>query len=367
MRSKKFHFKIPSGPIDKTLLIAVLILVTFGVLMVYDASVIEAFNTFGDKFYFAKLQLCWVIVSLLALSFMSFIPYRKLEKLSPLLFAISLLLLLVVLIPGVSTKVQGARRWLSLGALTIQPAEIVKLTFVMYLSTWLSKRQNFRPFLILSGIVLGLIILEPDLGTAVVIIATGFLVYFLSGAPLAAIAATGVTGLLAGIILALSSAYRRSRLMTFLNPTIDPLGSSYHIRQVLIALGSGGWFGLGLGRSRQKYAYLPEATTDSIFAIIGEELGFIGAAVVILLLLAVIYQGFKIAQSAPDRFGQLLAGGITSWLGLQVLVNLAAMVALVPLTGVPLPFISYGGSSLVASLAGVGILLNISKNQGGHS
>ena len=205
-------------------------------------------------------------------------------------------------------------------------------------------------------------ILEPDLGTAVVIISTGFLVYFFSGAPLLVITAVGITGLLTGSALTLSSAYRRARLLTFFNPTADPLGSSYHIRQILIAIGSGGLLGLGLGQSRQKYAYLPEATTDSIFAIIGEEIGFIGAVLIIGLFLLIIYRGFTIARSAPDRFSQLLAGGIISSLALQTCINLASIVALVPLTGVPLPFISYGGSSLITHLAGIGILLNISRS-----
>lgn len=215
--------------------------------------------------------------------------------------------------------------------------------------------------MLLSGIVLGLVVLEPDLGTAVVITTTGFLVYFLSGAPLFALIILGLTGFLVSLILILSSGYRKARLLTFFNPTQDPLGTSYHIRQILIALGSGGLFGLGIGRSRQKYAYLPQATTDSIFAIIAEELGFLGAAAVIALVLLVMYRGFKIASHSPNRLGQLLAGGITSWLGLQAFINLASMVVIVPLTGVPFPFISYGGSSLFISLTAIGILLNISR------
>ena len=351
----------------KTLFTTTLVLVAFGVLMVYDASVVEAVKLFSDKFYFAKLQLVWATVGLSALLLLSHLPYRKLAKLSLPLFLISLLLLVAVLVPGIGVKVQGARRWLTIGFLTIQPAEIVKLTFVVYLASWLSRQQSFWSFLILSLLVLTLVILEPDLGTAVVILATGFLTYFLSGAPLTAIATIGLVGMLAGALIILTSAYRRARLLTFFDPTRDPFGASYHIRQVLIALGSGSLFGVGIGRSRQKYAYLPEATTDSIFAIIAEELGFLGAALIIGLFLVLIYSGFKIASRAPDKFGQLLAGGITSWLGLQTFVNLASMVALSPLTGVPLPFISYGGSSLIMSLAAVGILINIGKTGGKSS
>ena len=345
---------------DFWLLIITLILVSFGVLMVYDASVVEAFTQFGDKFYFAKLQLRWALLGLAALLACLFIPYRFWQKFSLHLFIFTLLLLVAVLIPGIGVKVQGARRWLNLGGFTLQPAELVKLTFVMYLSSWLSKKRAFWPFILLSGFLLGLVILEPDLGTAVIIIGTGFLVYFLSGAPLLSLAAIGLTGVLAGLSLIFSSSYRRVRLLTFFDPTDDPLGTSYHIRQILIALGSGGLLGLGLGQSRQKYAYLPEATADSIFAIIGEEVGFIGAVLVIALLMFLIYRGFKIALAAPDSFSQILAGGITSVLALQTCINLASMAALVPLTGVPLPLISYGGSSLITHLTGIGILLNIS-------
>ena len=358
----KIKSKILRPRFDPVIFFAVLALVAFGVVMVYEDSVVEAFTQFSDKFYFAKLQLRWAVLSLVIMLVTSFVPYRLWRKLSLPLFITTLLLLVVVLIPGIGAKIQGARRWLNLGGFTLQPAELVKLTFVMYLASWLTHKARLLPFLLLSGFLLTLVILEPDLGTAVVIISTGFLVYFFSGAPLLVITAVGITGLLAGSALTLSSAYRRARLLTFFNPTADPLGSSYHIRQILIAIGSGGLLGLGLGQSRQKYAYLPEATTDSIFAIIGEEIGFIGAVLIIGLFLLIIYRGFTIARSAPDRFSQLLAGGIISSLALQTCINLASIVALVPLTGVPLPFISYGGSSLITHLAGMGILLNISRS-----
>lgn len=361
MPKKRQPVNLRSSSIDFGLLIAVLILVGFGVLMVYDASVVEAFLSFSDKFHFVRLQFRWAVLSILVLGVFSFIPYRIWHKISLPLFIISLILLVVVLIPGIGTKVGGARRWLTLGGLTLQPAEIVKLTFIIYLSSWLSKRQSFWPFVFLSAILLGLVILEPDLGTAVVTVGTGFLVYFLSGAPLLALSGISLGGIIVGALLILSSTYRRSRLLTFLNPASDPLGASYHIRQILIALGSGGLFGQGLGQSRQKYAYLPEATTDSIFAIIGEEMGFLGGALITFCFLVVIYRGFQIARRAPDRFSQLLAAGLISSLALQICINLASMVALVPLTGVPLPFISYGGSSLVTNLAGIGIILNISR------
>jgi len=203
--------------------------------------------------------------------------------------------------------------------------------------------------------------MEPDLGTTVVIITSGLVVYFASGASLITLLGFLILGLLGGLGLILSSPYRKGRLLTFFNPGRDPLGESYHIRQVLLALGSGGLWGLGLGQSRQKYEYLPAVMSDSIFAVIAEELGFIGGALILLAFLLIVWRGLKIGLGAPDRFGQLLAVGITAWISLQALINLAAMVALIPFTGIPLPFISYGGSSLVVALAGMGILVNISK------
>jgi len=276
---------------------------------------------------------------------------------------VTLLSLVLVLIPSLGTQIMGARRWLAIGGFGFQPAELIKLTFVLYLAALLSKKKQLWPFLLLLGMILLLIMLEPDLGTAVVVTATGMVVYFASGGPIWQMGLISLTGLLAGVGLIFSSSYRKERLLTFLNPTRDPLGASYHIRQILIALGSGGLFGVGLGQSRQKYEYLPATTTDSIFAVIAEEVGFIGGSLVILAFLVLIWRGMKIAREAPDEFSSLLATGITAWIGLQALVNLAAMVALVPLTGVPLPFISYGGSSLVIALVGVGILLNISKQK----
>lgn len=346
---------------DLGLLFLVIGLTIFGVLMVYNASVVEALRDFHDKYYYLKNQALWAIIGLGLMIFTSFINYKFFSRTAPLLFFINLILLVLVVIPGIGIQIKGARRWLNLGILFFQPTELIKLTFSIYLATWLAKKRSFFQFLFLIALLLFLIMLEPDLGTAIVVMTTGFLIYFLSGASLLYLFPIGLIGLLSGLVIIFSSPYRKSRLTTFLNPTQDPLGSSYHIRQVLIALGSGGFFGLGLGQSRQKYEYLPEAATDSIFAIIAEETGFIGATLVVLSLLAVVYKGFKIAKRAPDLFAKLLASGISIWIGVQMAINLSAMVALVPLTGLPLPFISYGGSSLIVILIAMGILLNISK------
>lgn len=275
----------------------------------------------------------------------------------------SLFSLGLVLIPGLGTKVLGAQRWLSLGIFRFQPAELAKLAFVLYLAAFMSQKKSLWPFLILLTVLIGLTIAEPDLGTAVIIAATGLVVYFASGAPLIWIGLIGIIGLIGGLGLIFSSTYRKERILTFINPARDPLGASYHIHQILLALGSGGLLGLGLGQSRQKYEYLPAAATDSIFAIIAEELGFVGAVGVVIIFLLLIWRGFKIAKEAPDKFGSLLATGIISWIGFQTLINLSAIVALVPLTGVPLPFISYGGSSLVLIMTASGILVNISKQR----
>ncbi|MBI2009645.1 MAG: putative lipid II flippase FtsW [Candidatus Chisholmbacteria bacterium] len=363
-RPKRYRSSLQKSPrrFDLVVLGIVVTLTLVGLLMVYDASIVEAYRDFSDKYHFAKLQALWALIGFASLFVSSLIPLSLIKKLALPFFILSITLLIIVLIPAFGSEVQGARRWIALGSFTLQPSEVVKLGFALYLASWLEKRREFVPFVILSGLILGLMMAQPDLGTTVVLMGTGVVMYFLSGAPIAALVALLVAGFASGLGLILSSAYRKERLLTFLNPTSDPLGASYHIRQVLIALGSGGLLGVGVGRSRQKYAYLPEATTDSIFAVLAEEVGFVGSLIVIALFLWFIYRGFRIAKNAKTPFNQLLAAGITTWVGFQALLNLAAMVALVPLTGIPLPFISYGGSSLVTVLTATGILLNISSH-----
>lgn len=360
---RKVTLKITPAKTDWILVGLVLGLTIFGLIMVGNASVVEAYRDFGDKFYYLRLQTQWVALGLFAFLIACFFNYRRLKMLAIPLLIFTLISLVLVLIPGIGTKALGARRWLGIGAFRFQPAELAKLTMVLYLASFFSNKRSFLPFLALLGILVVLIMLEPDLGTTVVVAATSLVVYFASGASVWQIGLVGLVGLIGGGGLIFFSPYRRERLLTFLNPTRDPLGASYHIRQILIALGSGGVFGVGLGQSRQKYEYLPAATTDSIFAVVAEELGFVGAVAILLAFLFLIWRGFKIASQAPDDFGRLLAVGITSWIGFQALVNLGAMVALIPLTGVPLPFISYGGSSLVLALTGMGILINISKQR----
>jgi len=289
--------------------------------------------------------------------------YKKYYNLALPILIVSLISLMLVFVPGLGVKVLGARRWVNLGFSVFQPSEIAKIALAIYLSAWFSNKEKGRliAFLLLIGFVVFLIILQPDLGTAFIILSEAMVIYFLSGASIMQFIYLIPIIALAIFALIKLEPYRAQRLAVFLNPNVDLQTSSYHIRQILIALGSGGLFGLGLGNSLQKFAYLPESTTDSIFAIIAEETGFVGAGIVILIFVLIVTRCFNIAFSAKDKFGKLLAGGIASYLALQTLINLGSQTAIVPVTGVPLPFISYGGSALVVSLYGIGIILNISK------
>ena len=362
-RKSKIFLKLSHQKPDWFFIILVLSLTVFGLIMVGDISVVEAYRDFGDKLYYFKLQLQWVGLGFLGFIFTSLFNYRRLRLLAIPLLIFALICLILVLIPGLGAEALGAQRWLGFGSFRFQPAELAKLAFVLYLAAFMSQRKNILPFLVLLIVLIGLVVLEPDLGTAVIIATTSLIVYFVSGASIIWLSGIVVISFFIGLGLIFAFPYRRERVLTFLNPTRDPLGASYHIRQILLALGSGGFLGLGLGQSRQKYEYLPAAATDSIFAIIAEELGFVGAFLLIAAFLLLIWRGFRIAREAPDKFGALLATGIISWIGFQTLINLSAIVALVPLTGVPLPFISYGGSSLVLILTASGILVNISKQR----
>jgi cell division protein FtsW len=335
----------------------------FGLFMIFDASSATALIDFGDKFYYLKHQAVWVFLGTILFFFFAFFDYQRLKKVALPFLGVSLLFLMLVLIPGIGREIYGGRRWLQLGPFGgFQPGELIKLSLIIYLATFLEKKKTFWPFLVLVGGILILLMLEPDLGTASVVVATAFCLYFLAGAPLKEIAGLTGLGLLAGPLLMLTSAYRRQRLLTFFNASWDAQGASYHVRQILIALGGGGFFGRGLGQSRQKFLFLPEVTTDSIFAIIAEEFGFLGSVTLILFFFLLVFRGLKLAMALKDPFAQLLTAGVIFYLGFQVLINLGAMVTLIPLTGVPLPFISYGGSSLVVSLAGMGIVYNISRH-----
>lgn len=349
--------------IDYQLLVCVGGLLVFGLIMVYDAAVVQAFKDHGDKYYYIKQQLIWMGLGLITLFTFTFFNYQFLRKLALPMLIGSLVLLLAVFIPGLGYSAGGAHRWLNLGPVNIQPAEIIKLASIIFFASLFERKVRTFPFFSVVFAVSFIVgVLQRDLGSTIVFFLTSVFIYYFAGAPAKYILSLFPIGIIGFLAFVLSAEYRKNRVLAFLDPFADPQGYSYHISQVLIAIGSGGFFGLGIGQSRQKFEYIPEVTTDSIFAVVGEELGFAGSIFLISLFVFLIYKGFKITQNCEEPFGKLLAFGLTCWLGLQTIINLGAMVSIFPLTGVPLPFISYGGSALLANLMAVGILLNISKS-----
>lgn len=334
-----------------------------GIFFIFEASAVRSFNLYHDSFYYLKLQAIWFLLGILLMTFLSFFDYHRFYFLAFFLMLITIFLLIFVLIPQFGVHAGGARRWLSFGPFNLQPTELAKFSLVIYLSSWFihKERKRFFSFLILVGFLTFLIILQPDMGTAVIIFLLSVSLYFLAGFSIGHLLLLFPITVLIFLGLIKFSPYRMARLITFFNPSIDPLGISYHLNQIMISLANGGLFGLGFGASRQKYLFLPEAHTDSIFAIIAEEIGFFGALMTIFLFLFFSYKIFRLMMAAPDRFGRLLTGGIWAFFNWQFFINLAGIVNFLPLTGVPLPFISYGGSNLIVSFAFVGILLNIEK------
>jgi len=352
---------------DWILFLLTLLLGVFGLILIADASVIVAQINFNDQFYYLKRQSLWLILGFLSLITVSSIKYQQFKKAALPLFIISFILLIVVLIPGLGVKKLGARRWLDFGPFSFQPTELTKLALVLFGASFFTQKQekkrSFWIFLVILSTISGLIMLEPDLGTTIVIAATGFSLCFLIGVSSWKLLLSLVIALAIGGVLIFSSPYRQERLLTFLKPNQDPQGASYHTQQILLGLGSGGIFGQGIGQGRQKYAYLPEVVTDSIFTVIAEELGFVGATIFIIILALLIFRCLKIANQAPDQFSQLMCAGIGLFIGFQSLINLGAMVGIFPLTGIPLPFISYGGSSLLINFTAIGMVLSVSKSR----
>jgi cell division protein FtsW len=356
---------------DRTLLTIVSILLIFGLIMISSAGVIYSQTRFNDEYYFFKHQLLFgVLPGAIALYFCSKLDYHFWKKIAVPFFFLSIIFLIMVFVPGVGSRVYGASRWIQLGPFSFQPSEMAKLAVIIYLAAWLESRGALRikdvfegmlPFLGIMGLIGFLIMKQPDTGTFGVIILTSFSIFFVSGARISHLASMGALGMIGLWILVKLEPYRFDRILTFLDPGADPQGIGYQINQALLAVGSGGFLGVGLGHSRQKFNYLPEPVGDSIFAVIGEEVGMMGAFLLIILFVVFAMRGIKIANNAHDMFGKLLATGITMWIILQAFINISANIALVPLTGIPLPFISYGGTSLIFLMAAVGILLNISK------
>jgi cell division protein FtsW len=346
---------------DRKLFILAFLLTFLGLLAVADSSAPLAIRNFADKFFYARQQAVGAFLGLAVMIILSRINYKFWEKIATPLFFLSVLSLVLVFVPGLGIKVLGASRWVKIGFLTFQPSEIVKFSLVIYLAKVFSKGKKIASYLAPVVLVSAIIMLQPDLGTTAIIVSFSMAQVFVSGVDLLRLAVAGIVGISGLFVLILTSGYRKERLMTFLKETKNPLDEGYHIRQILLALGSGGFWGVGLGQSRQKFLFLPETATDSIFAVIAEEVGFLGSGVLILLFAFFVVRGISIAKKAPDKFSFLLATGITSWIGVQIFLNIASMVALVPLTGIPLPFFSFGGTALVMILSATGILLNISR------
>jgi len=356
---------------DLILIILFGLILSFGLIVLTSASSAVGFEKFGDSYYFVKQQLLHGFVpGLVLLIFLSLINYQKWKKLILPLFVLSVILLISVFLPGVGVEYGGAKSWISLGSITFQPSELVKLTFLLYLAIWLSKRdkenirhftKGFLPFIFIIGVISFLMALQPDIGTLLIIISTSIIVYFASGAKITHLFGLGVGSFGLMMLLIKLSPYRTARLMTFLHPELDPQGIGYHINQAFLAIGSGGIFGRGFGHSRQKFQYLPEVTGDSIFAIICEELGYFFAVFLIILFVLLFIRILKMADNCDDKFGKLLAIGIGSWFIVQAFINISAMIGLAPLTGIPLPFVSHGGTALAIGMAAFGILINISR------
>ncbi|HEY3208325.1 MAG TPA: putative lipid II flippase FtsW [Actinomycetota bacterium] len=353
-----------------TLSLSVAILTMAGLVMVLSASSVSAFAEYGSSFLFFKRQLMYSVIGSVALLGASSLPYRVWQRAWVPLCGVSVLLLLLVLHPSVGTTVGGAARWIQVGPVSVQPSELAKFAVVAACASILARnvksleREPGRwivPLALIVGGVSLLILFQPDLGTMMVIALTSFVLLFVAGVRLRLLLTSAVLSSVVGLALIMGEGYRRARFLSFLHPWADPRNTGYQIVQSLIALGSGHVFGVGLGASRQKWMYVPNAHTDFIFSILGEELGLIGELVVLALFGALVYAGIRIALRAPDAFGRLLAGGITAWLGLQALVNLGAVTGMLPITGVPLPFVSFGGSSLIVSLGAVGVLLSIGR------
>lgn len=353
---------------DIVLLTVIFALLIIGVIMVYSASHIWSEYKYDDSLYYLKRQLLFAGAGVIAMFIFMFIPYTTWKKYVNIILFGCFILLIAVLIPGIGMVRGGAQSWIGVGAFSIQPSEFMKLGLIVFLAALLSEKQKyitsltkgFLPCLLLTFTAFGLIMLQPDLGTGLVLVLTCITMIFIAGARVSHFVSLGVLGIAGFALLIISAPYRINRITAFLNPWEDPLGDGFQIIQSLYAIGPGGLMGLGLGNSLQKYFYLPEPQTDFIFAILAEELGFIGGTAVILLFFLLLWRGVKVALENTDPFARYLAIGIVAMIAIQAMINISVVIGLIPVTGITLPFLSYGGSSLTLTLCSVGILLNIS-------
>ena len=355
---------------DMWLFAAVVALVSVGVVMVYSASAIIAADRFRDPYFFLKKQLFWAVLGFGCLWAAMTLNYRILERIMLPLLVVSLVLLVLVLVPPFSQEINGTRRWFRWGPVSFQPAELAKFSLVVYLAHFLTRRREvvesfwlgLLPPLLVAGSMAGLVLLQPDMGSSLTLVVLVFCLLFLAGGRVRQITLVAASALPLLAVAIYMAPYRLKRIMTFLDPWADPRGSGFQIIQSYLALGSGGLFGRGLGESKQKLFYLPEPHTDFIFAVLGEELGLLGAVFVIGLFGLLIWRGIRIGLGAPDPFGALLALGLTALLACQTLVNLGVVTGALPTKGLPLPFISFGGSALIMAMVSVGVLLNLSQH-----
>jgi len=356
--------------LDFILLFAALALVGIGIVMVYSTSAIIAGDRFGDPYYFLRRQALYAAIGFTLMILAMFFPYENLKRFAYPIFILSVLFLIAVLIPGIGHRAGGAMRWLKIQSFSFQPSEFAKLGLIVFLAYLLAKKEEnirsfsfgFLPPVLLSGLVIALVMKEPDFGAAFFLTAMVFLLLFVSGARVIYIVGALSMAIPVAYALLMNVGYRHKRLMSFIRPWEDPSGTSFQIIQSFLSFGSGGFFGLGLGEGRQKLFFLPAPHTDFIFSIIGEELGLVGAMVVVLLFFIVTLRGVQIGLSLEDRFGAYLALGITLMISLQAVINMGVVLGLLPTKGLTLPFVSYGGTSLIVNLIGVGILLHLSTH-----
>ncbi len=355
--------------LDPVLLVVTVLLLGLGLLMVFSASYVMAGEQLGDQYYYLRRQALWAFLGLIGLFVFFKIDYKRLRKLSPAMVLVSFILLTMVYVPGLGLEINEARRWITLGSISIQPAEFTKIALVVFSAAFLSSRKvNLENFwsssfipLIITGSSFLFIVEQPDLGSALILIMAVLLLIFVAGTPMKYLWGLALSALPILIFFAIREPYRWERLTSFINPWSDPMGSGYHVIQSFYALGPGGWFGVGLGQSTQKFYYLPEPHNDFIFSVIGEELGFLGATAVLFLFLVLIWRGIIIALNAPDNFGSLLVVGIVGLIAFQVVINVGVVTGVLPVTGLNLPLISAGGSSLFFTLCGIGMVMSVYK------
>jgi cell division protein FtsW len=362
---------VPARAQTSTLLtIATLSLVLLGLIMILSASSVASFATYGSSFRFFNRQLIWAVVGVVGFFVVGRIDYRKLKGLGYVAFAGVIALLVAVLIPGIGVISGGSARWLSLGPLSFQPSEVAKLALVLFAADVFSRKEErtledlghtLLPMIPALGFLALLVMMQPDLGTTILLGTIGLGMLFIAGAPMRYLVPVTLMGTVIALVAGLAEDYRRERILAFLDPWKDPLNTGYQVIQSLIALGSGGWLGVGLGASRQKWSYIPNAHTDFIYAILGEETGLLGTLVVLGMFAFIAYLGIKTARNAPDRYGMFIAAGITIWITIQALVNMGAVTSTLPITGVPLPLVSFGGTSLVISMIAMGLLCSIAR------